>query len=240
MAVGGLLASWRLSAAAERRAAARTIALERRQVAADVHDLIMQDLSLALANARTLANGYASGSRANASRANVVVSAGERALAGARTILSGLSRQPSAAVRPALDPPNQVSRPSVGEAQPIVREIEASVQIAARSNRLIFDAAGVPGSARADEPTRAALLHVAREAVTNAAKHGSANTIEVTLRYGGSWHLMVRDEGEGFDASVANNGFGLTSMRAHAQALGGVLHVTSAAERGTTVEVLLP
>lgn len=228
MLAGGLLAGWRLSATAERRAAARALALERRRVAADVHDLIMQDLSLALANARTLANGYASGSRANASRANasranVVVSAGERALAGARTVLGGLARTP--------------------EAEPIVQEIEASAQLAARSTPLIFDAAGVPRSARADEPTRAALLHVAREAVTNAAKHGAPNTIEVTLRYGpfgGGWHLTVRDEGEGFDASATNNGFGLASMRAHAHALGGALHVTSGAERGTTVEVVLP
>lgn len=220
MIAGALLAGWRLSATVERRAAAHTLALERHRVAADVHDLIMQDLSLALANARTLANGHASGSRANASRASVVVSAGERALAGARTVLSGLTHPP--------------------EVEPIVQAIEASVQVAARNNRLIFDAAGVPRSARVDESTRAALLHVAREAVTNAAKHGPPNTIEVALRYNGDWHLTVRDEGEGFDASATDSGFGLTSMRAHAQALGGVLNVTSAADRGTTVEVLLP
>ncbi len=45
--------------ASERRGraprAARALAPERRRVAADVHDLVMQDLSLALANARTLA-----------------------------------------------------------------------------------------------------------------------------------------------------------------------------------------
>ncbi len=62
----------------------------------------------------------------------------------------------------------------------------------------------------------------------------------MTLRYDDGWHLTVRDEGEGFDASATDSGFGLTSMRAHAQALGGVLNVTSAADRGTTVEVLLP
>jgi signal transduction histidine kinase len=194
----------------------------------------MQDLSMALANARTLAGGHAPGGE----RAGVVVGAGERALAGARSVVSGLAQQSTPC------PPGAEAPPSLPAAArdpgPIVEAIEASAQAAARDTHLVFDAAGVPGSPRVDAPTRAALLHVTREAVTNAAKHASPNAIEVTLRYTGSWRLTVRDEGEGFDAGAANNGFGLGSMRAHAQALGGVLRVTSATDRGTTVEVVLP
>jgi signal transduction histidine kinase len=194
----------------------------------------MQDLSMALANARTLANGHAQGERAG-----VVVGAGERALSGARSIVSELTRQaPPCPPVAGLLPQNPAGR--AHDPEPIVVAIEASAQAAARDTHLVFDAAGVPGSPSVDAPTRAALLHVTREAVTNAAKHASPNAIEVTLRYTGSWRLTVRDEGEGFDAAAANNGFGLGSMRAHAHALGGVLHVTSAADRGTTVEVLLP
>jgi signal transduction histidine kinase len=230
----GLLTGWLLSAATERRAAARTLEQERQRVAADVHDLIMQDLSLALANARTLAHGRSDESWAQphghpgGSQASVVVSAGERALAGARAVVGSLTELSSRPTAVSLQRP------------PIVQAIEASAQAAARSTRLVFDAAGVPGSARADGPTRAALLHVAREAVTNATKHASPNAIEVTLRYTDRWCLTVRDEGEGFDAADADNGFGLTSMRAQAHALGGVLRVSSAADRGTTVEVILP
>jgi signal transduction histidine kinase len=230
----GLFAGWLLSAASERRTAARTLEQEHRRVAADIHDLIMQDLSLALANARTLASGHADGSQTS-----VVVSAGERALAGARDVVGSLTSQasPRAAVGEASCPGSP--RTAAGS-EPIVRAIEASAQAAARSTRLVFDAAGVPGSARADGPTRAALLHVAREAVTNATKHASPNAIEVTLRYTDRWRLTVRDEGDGFDAARTDNGFGLTSMRAQAHALGGVLRVSSAADRGTTVEVILP
>lgn len=230
----GLLTGWLLNAAAGRRAVARTLEQERRRVAADIHDLIMQDLSLALANARTLANGH-SGS----SPASVVVSAGERALAGARSVVAGLTSQASPKTAG-----SEVACPGsprlATSSEPIVRAIEASAQAAARSTRLVFDAAGVPGSARADGPTRAALLHVAREAVTNATKHACPNAIEVRLRYTDRWRLTVRDEGGGFDAADTDNGFGLTSMRAHAHALGGVLRVSSATDRGTTVEVILP
>jgi signal transduction histidine kinase len=229
----GLLAGWRLSAATERRAVARTLEQERRRVAADVHDLIMQDLALALANARTLANRHSGDSQAS-----IVVSAGERALTGARAILRSLAAQASSGSTAVG--PRCASPPAAVGSGPLVRAIEASAQAAARSTRLVFDAAGVPGSARADGPTRAALLHVAREAVTNATKHASPNAIEVTLTYTDRWRLTVRDEGEGFDAADTDNGFGLTSMRAQARALGGVLRVTSAADRGTTVEVILP
>lgn len=216
IALSGVLAGCLLSAAVERRAA-RTLAQERRRVAADVHDLVMQDLSLALANARTLAREHS-----GMPRASLVVSAGERALAGARVLVSGLTEGPAR------------------ECEPIVRAIQASAQAAARSTPLIFDAGGVPGSARADRSTHEALVHIAREAVTNATKHARSNTIEVTLQYTGRWRLRVRDEGNGFDPAAGANSFGLTSMRTHAQALGGVLRVSSAAEQGTTVEVVLP
>ena len=68
-----------------RLAVEQALADERRRMAADVHDLIMQDLSLALATARTLADDPAS-----ASQASIVVAAGERALAGARDVVDGL------------------------------------------------------------------------------------------------------------------------------------------------------
>jgi signal transduction histidine kinase len=224
--LGGVLAGCLVAGVAVERRGMRALAHERRRVAADIHDLIMQDLSLALANARAVA------SDATGSRASLVVSAGERALAGAREVVDGLTGEPA----------RRRSEPI----EPIVRAIETSAQAAARSTRLIFDADGVPVSARADRPTREALVHVAREAVTNATKHARPNAIEVTLRYTGQWRLTVRDEGragesQGFDAQGSGNGgFGLSSMRAHVHALGGVLNVSSAASRGTTVEVVLP
>lgn len=217
LALGGVLGGCLLSVAVERRGA-QALARERRRVAADVHDLIMQDLSLALAHARALA-GEVDGTP----WASLVVSAGERALANTRVLVSGLSAERER------------------ECEPIVRAIETSAQAAARSTHLIFDADGVPESVRPNRHTREALVHVAREAVRNATKHARPNAIEVTLQYTGRWHLTVHDEGEGFDAeATGNGGFGLNSMRAHVQALGGVLNVSSAASRGTTVEAVLP
>ena len=207
----------------ERHASAHALARERQRMAADVHDLIMQDLSYALAGARALAEDPG-----RAPEANTVVSAGERALAGARGVVSALTEQST---------------------QPIGRALESSVRLAARHTPLTFDASAAADAPQADEATRNALVHIGREAVTNAVKHARASAIEVVLAYDDEWRLTVRDDGRGFDPSRARSadrdglgeagGFGLASMRHHAEMLAGGLQLHSD-ERGTTVKASLP
>ncbi len=193
---------------------AEALAQERRRIAADVHDLVMQDLAFALATARTLADDPAS-----ARRASIVVAAGERALAGAREVVSGLTAQ---------------------DRKPVVEAVRESARAAARSVSLSFYADGVPAGAQADRPTLDTLVHIAREAVTNAIKHGGPVAVEVVLERADEWRLRVRDDGRGFDATGARGGFGLESMRRHADALGGSLRLSSTPGAGTTVEAVLP
>jgi signal transduction histidine kinase len=222
LAAGALLAcacvEWSLE---ERRAAAHVLARERRRMAADVHDLIMQDLSLALANARTLTDDPT-----RAPQASTVVTAGERALAGARDVVSGLSER---------------------DTRPITQALEASVRAAARHTPLTFDAERVSPSAQLDQPTHDALVDIAREAVTNAVKHARPSAIEVVLEHAGRWRLTVRDDGRGFHKDPPgvvelppSGGFGLASMHQSAHALGGAVHVGRGSGGGTTVEAVLP
>jgi signal transduction histidine kinase len=204
-------AEWSLD---ERYAPEHAVAHERRRMAADVHDLIMQDLSLALANARTLIDDPTRGEQAS-----TVVLAGERALAGARNVVSALIEDDS---------------------QPISETVEASVRTAARHTPLTFRGGEVPVAARPDEYTCNALVHIAREAVTNAVKHARPGAIEVVLERRDEWHLAVHDNGRGFDVTGDREGFGLVSMRRQAEALGGTFRVRSTDTGGTTVEASLP
>lgn len=202
----------------ERRAPLHALVRERRRMAADVHDLIMQDLSFALANARTLVDDPA-----RAQQASTVVAAGERALAGARGVLSDLAAHSS---------------------QPIAEAVETSVRAAARHTPLTFHACDTTAVAQPDEPTRNALVHIAREAVTNAVKHARPGAIEVVFEHREEWRLMVRDDGRGFEDGCGlddgdHKGFGLLNMRQTAEGLGGTLHVRSG-DDGTTVQVALP
>jgi signal transduction histidine kinase len=94
-----------------------------------------------------------------------------------------------------------------------------------------------------DAEERHALVRIAREAVTNAVKHGEARTIEVTLgREAEGRHLVVRDDGSGFDveaalANGASGGYGLVSMRDRARGLAGRLDIESSPGAGSMVTV---
>jgi signal transduction histidine kinase len=79
------------------------------------------------------------------------------------------------------------------------------------------------------------LVRIAREAVTNAARHSKSPAISVALVSG---CLEVADRGKGFDPARGRpGGFGLTSMRERAEAIDAAVHIESCAGRGTKVRV---
>ena len=89
------------------------------------------------------------------------------------------------------------------------------------------------------------LFRITQEAVANAARHGSARTVSITLRAeGGSVHLVVADDGTGFEGvdplGAAEPGhIGLATMRERSELLDGDLSIDSS-EDGTTVSVTAP
>jgi signal transduction histidine kinase len=111
--------------------------------------------------------------------------------------------------------------------------------------RTIARRAGVPVELdlrtreRFPEPVEVAAYYVVSEAVTNTTKHAAATHVQVTLDAGGgALTLRVRDDGAG--GADPARGSGLTGLRDRVEALGGTIHVTSAAGEGTTVDVSLP
>jgi len=85
-------------------------------------------------------------------------------------------------------------------------------------------------------------LQIAREAVSNALRHGGAT--RVTLRMHKSDRelcLLVQDNGRGFNASRSREGgHGLGNMRARTERLGATLRVTSQPGEGARVLATLP
>ena len=85
-------------------------------------------------------------------------------------------------------------------------------------------------------------LQIAREAVSNALRHGGATRI--TLRMHKSDRelcLLVQDNGRGFNtAGGRDGGHGLGNMRARAERLGATLRVTSQPGEGSRVLATLP
>jgi signal transduction histidine kinase len=86
-----------------------------------------------------------------------------------------------------------------------------------------------------------ATFRIVQEALTNVARHAEAARVQVTLRQeGGAVRLVVADDGKGFDPDGLKPGrFGLLGMTERAQALGGVVRVTSRPGSGTVCTALL-
>ncbi len=94
------------------------------------------------------------------------------------------------------------------------------------------------------EQTRA-LLHIAKEALTNARKHARATRIEIRLSLDDDHvRLVIEDDGVGMDTAASQPeqgpGKGLANMAQRAEQLGGTLAIDSGIGRGTQVTVTVP
>lgn len=99
---------------------------------------------------------------------------------------------------------------------------------------------------RLPRETEATLYRILTEALTNVARHSGASHASVVLRREpDAVHLVIEDDGAGFDASSALRGggegaFGLAGILEAANLLGGLARIESSAEGGTTVAVRVP
>jgi len=104
-----------------------------------------------------------------------------------------------------------------------------------------FRSEGIPEKLR--EEVSLCLFRVLQEALQNAAKHSSARQFEVALRRESNQiHLMVRDQGIGFDTedTINSRGIGLTSMRERLKLVDGELSIETRPQIGTTIHARVP
>jgi signal transduction histidine kinase len=85
------------------------------------------------------------------------------------------------------------------------------------------------------------LLRIAQEAVSNAVRHAHPRTVRITMAdLSPYWELAVTDDGVGMEQRpdvYAREGFGLSSMRQRAGAIGGEWEIQSTPGAGTRVSV---
>ncbi len=151
-----------------------------------------------------------------------MVIAARRALAISRLTISELSNPDGATAREALDA--------------IARELGERFDIAIAVNAQL--------DRDLEARDREHVTRIAREAIANAARHGGARNVIVSLRQTETGiALRVVDDGcgiAGADHAPAPEGFGLRSMRERTDALGGQLNVRQPRKGGTELEVVLP
>lgn len=186
---------------------------ERRRLARDLHDGLAQELAFITAQTRRLSTqGGATG--------EALLAAAERALEESRLAISGLIRQHEQSLERTL--------------------ADAAASAASRAGiEVAFDLE--PGIEATPEAQQA-LLRVQAQAIVNAAVHGHARRVRISLRAHPQLRLSITDDGDGFDLNTPRrpDSIGLDSIRERAEALGGALLISSAPGAGTTVEILLP
>lgn len=200
----------------ERRRLALAAALaERRRVARDLHDGLAQDLAFIAAHSAEIARSVDAGP--------LVAAAARRALAHARGTIVDLSVPDDSTAREALEAVASEQRNRFG----IEVDVDASPE------------------AELSPAVRDGVLRITREAIANAARHGRARNVVVSLtrREGGSELLRVRDDGCGIPRGKPGRvveGFGLRTIRERAAGFGGALRIHSGSGSGTALEVTLP
>jgi signal transduction histidine kinase len=94
--------------------------------------------------------------------------------------------------------------------------------------------------------TENALFHIAKEALSNVAKHAQATQVMVTMESdNGLRRFTIADDGIGFNlaclaAPTGRQGWGVMSMTERAEAVGGVCRIETLPQRGTQVIVEIP
>lgn len=85
------------------------------------------------------------------------------------------------------------------------------------------------------------LLYIAREALSNAVRHGAPTKIAVDLRQTDeATVLTIQDNGTGFEQDSTRRGLGSVTMRTRCERLGAELTVIPIPGMGTTVRVAIP
>jgi signal transduction histidine kinase len=94
-----------------------------------------------------------------------------------------------------------------------------------------------------DDQKEAMIYRIIQEITTNAVRHSGASHLHIQLiLHEGKLHLMVEDNGKGFDinAIAATKGMGMKSIDSRVRYFGGTVQYDSTPNHGTIVNVEIP
>jgi two-component system, NarL family, sensor kinase len=205
---------------------------ERRRVAGELHDGVIQDLA-GIGYALSAVDGQISALGPPVTAAQIGELRGRLGTTQRLVIDDAVALREIAGVEYAIDR---------GAADPVaaLEKIAADLQ---QEGMAIDVRVGTVPELPADH--RAALVRVGREALRNTAKHAPGASVRLTLGLRANrLVLTVSDDGPGFDPAVAlgpvDGHIGLALLTDAAEGAGGRLELRSRAGRGTTVTMTLP
>jgi signal transduction histidine kinase len=138
-------------------------------------------------------------------------------------------------------------RPSLLDDLGLVAALEWYVERQQQRTGIASHFTAAPPDLHAEPMVETACFRVAQEALTNVIRHAQAQNVWVELRQQGTeLHLVVRDDGAGFDVRAARvraaqgGSFGLLGMQERVELAGGRLDITATPGRGTEIYIRFP
>ncbi|HLL38883.1 MAG TPA: PAS domain-containing protein [Rubrobacteraceae bacterium] len=198
---------------------ARTQKEERRRIARDLHDVVLQELVGALQSLRL--------THLRNRGAGLGLDLGEE--------LEALGRAALGLRNAVLDLRGEKERS-------LVKSVESLVELnrrltPERETRMVVEE-GFPNRLLGEAGVE--LVGVIREALTNVRYHSAAKSVVVTLKVEGSDLVAeISDDGRGFELENTS-GVGLSSMQERAAMVDGKLEIESDVGRGTSVRLRVP
>jgi PAS domain S-box-containing protein len=197
---------------------------ERRRMARDLHDDVLQDIAYALQELRTKQSKLRGDASLNGAGLGKEIEALQRSVLGLRSAIYDLR----------LDGDHERT---FGELLECL--VRLNRQLAPHLDvELSVEEGSIPPLSRARV---AELLRILREALANVRRHSGAGRVRVAVgASGGRLWAEFSDDGRGFDPTKRPVGTGTKGMRERARALGGNLKVGSEPGKGTTVRFEAP
>lgn len=195
---------------------------EQQRIGADLHDGLGQQLTGMACLAAALRDRLKKSTPGEADHADLIARLASESVSQSRALARGLC-------------PVQLERASLGSA---LEDLTYQAQLL-HGIECRFRAEGP--TPHCEHLTAIHLYRITQEAIHNAARHGGARHVLVTLTTQDSQHtLTIKDDGQGFDLGQVRlaSGSGLRLMGYRANMIGGTFSAESSPGRGTQVSVL--
>lgn len=198
---------------------------EQRRMAADLHDVLCQDLNAIVLQLRMAEEHFTRDSE-------MAQGYLRRAHDLAREVLAEARRTMWSFTHEAVD----TGDPAIALAQR-AKQLFADTPVKLALS-LEEEPKSVPGHLRAE------LYRIGKEALSNVHKHAHASKVHLHLAYGPNQvQLEVEDDGRGFAGTgvpTVDHGYGLVSMRKRVERMGGQLLINTQLKRGTKLTAVVP
>lgn len=192
---------------------------ERKRIAKDLHDGIVQDLTAIKMSIRKI---------------------GEITSADENHQISKVEKELERCVKETRDISHQMMPAALREFG-LIPALEDLFERSFRPIDILYDFEHPKIQQRMEEKVEVSLFRITQELVNNAVKHSKASVVLITLSIGKNYiNLIFEDNGRGFDTKKVKRGLGINNLSSRVQYINGTFIFESAANEGSTAIIRIP